>query len=161
MHLTRLVSFAATATALSLALGACASSGGNSGTSGGPVSAASAAIQWSGSLQPVGGTGVSGSASLAPGGSNTQSSVNVAITGSTSGSVHPWHLHRGSCSNDMGIVGSPTSYPTLGIGADGTGRVMIGLPFAIPTSGSYFVSVHHSAENMTRIACGDLTMGTR
>ncbi len=160
MQRTRLVSFTAAA-AVTLMLGACASSSGNSGASGGPVSPASAAIRWSGALQPVGGTSVSGTASLAPGGSATQSSVDVAVTGSTSGATHPWHLHRGSCSNDMGIVGSPSSYPTLGIGADGTGRVMVGLPFAIPTSGSYFVSVHQSAENMTRIACGNLTMGTR
>ena len=158
MQLIRIVSIAS---ACSFALGACATSGGNSGASGGPVSAASAAIQWSGSLQPTGGSGVSGTAMLSPVGSNTQSSINVGISGSTSGAAHPWHLHRGSCNNDMGIVGSPASYPTLGIGADGTGRVMVGLPFPIPTSGNYFVSVHQSAENMARVACGDLTMGTR
>ena len=158
MQLIRIVSLA---TACTFALGACATSGGNSGASGGPVSAASAAIQWSGSLQPAGGSGVSGTATLSPGASNTQSSINVGISGSASGAVHPWHLHRGSCDNDMGIVGSPDSYPTLGVGANGTGRVMVGLPFPIPTSGSFFVNVHQSAENMTRVACGDLTMGTR
>ena len=161
MHSTRLASFTTAAAALTLALGACATSGGNSGASGGPVSAASAQIQWTGSLQPTGGSSVSGSARLSPGASNTQSSINVAVSGSTSGAVHPWHLHRGSCASDMGIVGSPDSYPTLGIGADGTGRVMIGLPFAIPTSGDHFVSVHRSPQDMTRIACGNLTMGTR
>ena len=158
MQLTRIVSLA---TACTFALGACATSGGNSGASGGPVSASVAAIQWTGSLQPTGGSGVSGTVTLSPGGSNTQSSINIGISGSSSGASHPWHLHRGSCNNDLGIVGAPNSYPTIGIGADGTGRVMIGLPFALPTSGNHFVSVHQSAENMARIACADLTMGTR
>ena len=161
MQSTRLAYLTATAAALTLALGACATSGGNSGASGGPVSAAVAEIQWTGSLQPVGGSSVSGQARLAPGGSNTQSSINVSVTGSASGAVHPWHLHRGSCANDMGIVGSPDSYPNLGIGADGTGRVMVGLPIALPTSGNHFVSVHQSPQDMTRIACGNLTMGSR
>jgi len=158
MHFARI---ALTATTCILALGACASSGNTSGASGGPVSAAVAAIQWTGSLQPTGGSGVSGTATLSPAGSATQSSINVGISGSASGASHPWHLHRGSCNNDLGIVGSPASYPTLGVGADGTGRVMVGLPFELPTSGNYFVSVHQSTENMARIACGDLTMGTR
>jgi hypothetical protein len=157
----QLVRIASLAIACTLALGACATSGGNSGASGGPVSAAVAGTQWTGSLQPAGGSSVRGDARLAPGGSNMQSSINVSVSGSTSGAVHPWHLHRGSCANDMGIVGSPDAYPTLGIGADGTGRVMVGLPFALPTSGSHFVSVHQSPQDMTRIACGDLTMGSR
>lgn len=160
MRVIRSASFAAAA-AVTIALGACASSGGNSGASGGPVSASMAEIQWTATLQPVGGSSIGGSAMLMPGGSNMESSANVSVRGSTSGSAHPWHLHRGSCSNDMGIVGSPDAYPTVGVGADGSGRVMIGLPFAIPTSGSYFVSVHRSAQDMAQVACGNLTMGTR
>ena len=160
MRVIRTASFAAAA-AVTVALGACASSGSNSGASGGPVTAAMAEIQWTATLQPVGGSGVAGSAMLMPGGGNTESSVNLSVTGSTSGASHPWHLHRGSCSNDMGIVGSPDAYPMVGVGADGSGRVMIGLPFAIPTSGNYFVSVHQSAQNMAQVACGNLTMGTR
>lgn len=161
MRVIRTASFAAAA-ALTVALGACASSSpSSSGASGGPVSAATAEIQWTATLQPVGGSSVAGSAMLMPGGGNTESSVNVSVTGSTSGASHPWHLHRGSCSNDMGIVGSPDAYPMVGIGADGSGRVMIGLPLAIPTSGNYFVSVHRSAQDMAQVACGNLTMGTR
>ena len=165
MRRSRTVSFTA-AVALAATLGACSSFGssgnaGGSGASGGPVSAAVAGIQWTTTLQPVGGSSIQGSASVAPGGSNTQTNATVTVTGSSSGSVHPWHLHRGSCSNDMGIVGPPDAYPMLGVSGDGSARIMVGLPFAKPTSGSYFVSVHRSAQDMTRIACGNLTMGTR
>ena len=160
MRRSRTASFAAAA-ALAATLGACASSGGNSGASGGPVSAAVAGIQWTTALQSAGGSSVQGSASVAPGASNMQTNATVTINGSTSGGVHPWHIHRGSCSNDMGIVGPPDAYPMLGVSGDGSARIMVGLPFATPTSGSYFVSVHRSAQDMTRIACGNLTLGTR
>jgi hypothetical protein len=99
----------------------------------------------------VGGTAIVMSA----GKQKTRADVHVA--NAKPESVHPWHVHKGTCGHDQGIVGPPKAYTPIRIGADGNGEVAVTLPFATPTSGQYMVNVHESASDLkTIVACGDL-----
>ena len=166
MHTSR-YSMLAAAAAFALTAGACAagpfSRGGNDtgggGTGGGAVSPGVAGVQWTASLQSVGGSGIRGNAILTPGGNSNQTTANVSISGGTSGGVYSWRIHRGTCGNDTGVVGSPALYPTLATGTDGTARLMTTLPVPTPGSGSFFIALHDSGGQT--VACGNLARGTR
>jgi hypothetical protein len=101
-------------------------------------------------------TAVGGTATvMSAGKQKTRADVHVA--NAKPGSVHPWHIHKGTCGHDQGILGPPKAYTPLRIGADGNGEVAVTLPFATPTSGQYMVNVHKSASDLkTIVACGDL-----
>ncbi|HVE77804.1 MAG TPA: hypothetical protein VNA89_03030, partial [Gemmatimonadaceae bacterium] len=83
--------------------------------------------RWTASLTPGGGSGVSGTAVARVAGID-QLDVDISIAGSTAGSIHPWHVHRGTCDADQGVVGPPTAYPTLAAGSDGRGRLLTTVP---------------------------------
>lgn len=117
--------------------------------------------RWNASLatpaELAGAIQVHGSAWMAPGQSTNTTLVNVSISNAAPGGVHPWHVHRGQCGNDQGIVGQASDYPALRVGNDGTASAQITLPLPMPSSGSYFVNVHASPTNMgTSIACGNM-----
>jgi hypothetical protein len=106
-----------------------------------------------------GGTTVGGVATLAPAGEK-QTRVQIHVTGAKPGSTHPWHVHRGTCGKDQGIVGPANAYTPIKIGADGEGEVAQALPFPTPTSGDYMVNVHQSSSDLkTIVACGNLARG--
>ena len=124
---------------------------------------ASAGGHWQATLSaPAGATGtarVTGTAMVMSAGSN-QTTANVTIEGATAGGTHPWHVHRGTCGSDKGIVGPPSAYTPIRVGQDGSGTASVTLPVAAPTSGDYMVNVHKSATEMgVIVACGPLTKG--
>jgi hypothetical protein len=86
-----------------------------------------------------------------------KTSAEVHVANAKPGSVHPWHVHKGTCGHDQGILGPAKAYTPLHIGADGNGEVTVTLPYPTPTSGEYMVNVHQSASDLkTIVACGDL-----
>ena len=86
-----------------------------------------------------------------------QTQAHVEITNAAEGGVHPWHVHRGQCGNDMGVFGPADAYPPLKVGGDGTAKADADLATPMPTAGEYFINVHASAQNMnTIVACGNL-----
>jgi Cu/Zn superoxide dismutase len=120
-------------------------------------------VTWRATLAPpetpssaTAGTAISGSATVTRAGKQ-KTRAEVRLENAKPGSVHPWHVHKGMCGHDEGIVGPPKAYTPLHVGADGAAEVTVTLPFTTPTSGQYMVNVHQSASDQkTIIACGAL-----
>lgn len=88
---------------------------------------------------------------------SAKSKAHVEITNAAPGGVHPWHVHRGQCGNDMGVLGPADAYKALKVGGNGEAKADADLAIPMPTAGNYFVNVHASAQNMgTIVACGNL-----
>ena len=156
----RTTSFAA-ALAATAALAACTRQI-QTTTSAGEVSVAPAAPgQAVVTLAPQSGASVSGMATVVPGTVSDQTRIMINLNNAEANSVHPWHVHYGTCGNDQGIVGPPSAYPSLTAGLDGRAALTAVLPFSLPPSGQYMLNVHKSpAEMGTIVACGNLTTGT-
>ena len=83
--------------------------------------------------------------------------AHVDISNAVPGGLHPWHVHRGKCGSDQGILGPADAYQPLKVNDEGRASSTATLPIPIPKSGEYFVNVHASSKNMaTIIACGNL-----
>jgi hypothetical protein len=83
--------------------------------------------------------------------------AHVTIANASPGGLHPWHVHRGQCGADQGIVGPPDTYHPLKVGGNGEAEDDVILAMPLPKEGAYFVNVHASAANMNTImACGNL-----
>ena len=50
---------------------------------------------------------------------SSQTKAHAEITNAAPGGAHPWHVHRGQCGNDMGVLGPADAYPLLKVGDDG------------------------------------------
>jgi hypothetical protein len=86
-----------------------------------------------------------------------QTRAGVEIANAAPGGVHPWHVHRGQCGSDQGVFGPADAYQPLKVDNDGKASSEAELPVALPRSGSFFVNVHASKNNMgTIVACGNL-----
>lgn len=111
---------------------------------------------WSATLSPVGGSGVSGTASASEMGDATHAII--SISGGTGGGVHPWHIHEGRCGDpNPPVVGPASAYPPLNVGSGGTARAQAHVPVELNEARNYIVNVHASPSNMgTIVACGDL-----
>ena len=110
---------------------------------------------WSGSLSPRSGSAITGSFKALVADGKTTVSVNLA--NAMAGQRLPWHVHKGSCDNDMGIVGSASQYPVIVVANDGTASSNTVLGVSLDEAENYFVNVHASPTNMqTIVACGDL-----
>ncbi len=93
---------------------------------------------------------------------SAQIEAHVSITNAAPGGRHPWHVHRGQCGSDLGILGPADAYSVLEVGGDGKaeGEAKVAVP--LPRQGEYFVNVHASPSNMgTAVACGNLAPPTR
>ena len=111
---------------------------------------------WHATLATQNNSGVRGSATAHSAG--VGSSVAVTIAGAQSGAQHPWHVHRGTCGDDKGIVGGADKYPVLTAGADGNASATATLGVALDENGSYFVNIHRSPTGLgTVVACGSLS----
>jgi hypothetical protein len=87
----------------------------------------------------------------------SQTHAHVAISNAAPGGQHPWHVHRGQCGDDLGVLGPADAYSVLKVGGDGKASGDADLPLPLPTTGQYFINVHASAANMsTIVACGNL-----
>ena len=120
------------------------------------VEAPGAEESWSANLSPVGGSGVSGTATARGMGDATHATV--SISGARSGGVHPWHIHEGTCGDaNAPVVGPASAYPPLNVGSGGTATAQAHIPVELNEARRYIVNVHASPSNMgTIIACGVL-----
>lgn len=111
---------------------------------------------WNATLSPVGGSGVSGTATA--GDMNDATHATISISGARSGGVHPWHIHEGRCGDaSPPVVGPASSYPPLNVGAGGSATAQAHVPVELNEAKSYIVNVHASPANMaTIVACGAL-----
>ena len=110
---------------------------------------------WSGTLNAVGGSGVTGTARGTTGHDMTH--VVVTVTGARPGSTLPWHVHEGQCGQGMPpIVGPASAYPPLVVGSDGRATAEAHLTMDLNEAKSYIVNVHASPGNLgTIVSCGD------
>jgi hypothetical protein len=91
-----------------------------------------------------------------------QTRAHVDLSNAVPGGRHPWHVHRGQCGADQGIFGPADAYKPLEVEGDGRAQGDAKLSIALPRSGSYFINVHASANNMkTIVACGNLAPPAR
>lgn len=155
-----------TATSLILVAFAGASCGGRQPVEINPNSQ-SVATRWNGSLStPAGLAGalqIRGQGWMAGDEKNSgQTRARVEIANAAPGGLHPWHIHRGQCGSDQGVVGSTGAYKPLKVRGDGRADSEAVLPMPTPRTGSFFVDAHASAANMgTIVACGNLAPPSR
>lgn len=110
---------------------------------------------WSGTLNAVGASGITGTASGTTPGNTTH--VTVHIMGAQPGATHPWHIHDGRCT-DAGppIVGPASAYPPLVAGSDGRATASAHVAAELNEAKHYIINVHQSPTNLaTIVACGD------
>ena len=128
----------------------------------GPANAAGADSGWTVTLSaPASYSGdekVTGSGTVTADPSGKGFVAHVNIDGAKASSVHPWHVHTGTCDKSDGIVGEPSAYPPIQVGADGKGMATATISKSLDPSAAYVVNVHESPSNMkTIISCGPLT----
>ena len=110
---------------------------------------------WNGSFTARGGSGITGSfkAFVAEG----KTTVTVNLANAMAGQRLPWHVHNGTCDNDMGIFGDASLYPVIVVANDGTASVNTVLNYSLDEAKDYMINVHASPTNLqTIVACGDL-----
>ncbi|HVG46128.1 MAG TPA: hypothetical protein VM890_15405 [Longimicrobium sp.] len=110
---------------------------------------------WRGTLNPIGGSGVSGMARGTSGHNMTH--VTVSVSGAQAGARLPWHVHEGQCGQGSPpIVGPASAYPVMTVGADGRATAQAHLNLDLNEAKSYIVNVHASPTNLgTIVSCGD------
>jgi hypothetical protein len=88
--------------------------------------------------------------------------AHAQISNAVPGGVHPWHVHRGQCGSDRGILGPADAYKPLKVEDNGRADSDARLSIPLPKTGDYFVNVHASARNMkTIVGCGNLAPPAR
>lgn len=101
------------------------------------------------------GAAIHGSAAVKS--ADAKTDVEVKLMGDVAGSVRPWHIHMGSCEKSGGVFGGGRSYTPITIDGKGDGTSKVTLAVALPDTGSFYVNIHESSANMSKIvACGDL-----
>ena len=154
------------AVSLALAAIALASCGGHQSVEINP-NTAPVAGRWNGVLatppELAGIVQVSGQAWMGPDPKDLDKiQASVSISNAVPGGRHPWHVHRGQCGTDKGILGPPDAYPPLKVEKDGRASTTTTLPIGFPKTGEFFVNVHASSKNMsTIVACGNLAPPAR
>lgn len=99
-----------------------------------------------------------GTATLSPGATYRETLATITLSGAAPRAVHAWHVQPGECGQDLGILAGPQWYVPLTADDQGDARSTVTLPFTVPTSGRYFVSVRQSGLDSSPImACGNLT----
>jgi hypothetical protein len=152
-------SYASIALIASLTLAACGSQSSSTNTDAEPVGFMGS--RWSANLAPVAGSPspqVTGTGTVMGNADSTQTRVEIALSGATPGVNFPWHLHRGTCGSDQGIVGEAGDYKQLTVGINGRANGTATLNLPMPRSGEYMINVHASETDLgTIVACGNLT----
>ncbi|MBI3568872.1 MAG: hypothetical protein HY084_11805 [Gemmatimonadetes bacterium] len=83
--------------------------------------------------------------------------VTLTLSGDNAGGSRAWYVHKGTCKDDRGIVGSNDMFPAFQISEKGEGRAKATLATPLVDGTNYFVAVHASAEDVkTIVACGEL-----
>lgn len=103
-------------------------------------------------------TEMRGTATLSPGASYRETLATITVHGSAPRAAHAWYVQLGECGRDVGILAGPQVYPPIAIDDQGNGSSSVTLPFTVPTSGPYSVSVRQSSSQISSVvACGNLT----
>lgn len=114
---------------------------------------------WTGALTSAS-TGIKGTATLSPGITYRETLASLSLTGATPGAVHGWYVQLGECGHHRGVLAGPQAYPPITVDAQGAGTATVTLPFTVPTSGHFSVSVRQSDSDVaSAVACGNLTKG--
>lgn len=102
---------------------------------------------------PLGSRSPTGSASL------TGMTVRVTISGDRPGVARTWHVHRGTCGRNDGVVDAAGGYQPLAIDARGAGSATATLEAPLAGDAGYVLDVHDTSPSATldAIACGVLT----
>lgn len=103
-------------------------------------------------INPVGGSGVSGQASMTPGTSDTQ--VQITLNGLQPNSTHAGHIHQGTCAN-LGSVVVPLPEITADANGTATATGSVAVQTSTLHSGQHVVSYHESG-GPAPIACGEI-----
>lgn len=120
-----------------------------------PLESWTASLASAGAAEP---THLTGTVTLAPGNSIRETRAMLTLAGGTPHAVYPWYVQLGECGNDRGVLASLIAYPPIAVDSSGHAMATVTLPFTLPTSGRYFVSVRRSETDVsTVIACGNLT----
>ena len=103
-------------------------------------------------------TTIKGTATLSPGITYRETLASLSLTGAAPGAVHGWYVQLGECGHDRGILAGPHAYPPVTVDAEGAGKATVALPFTVPTSGQFSVSVRQGDSDVASgVACGNLT----
>ena len=112
---------------------------------------------WTAALAAYG-SQLRGTAMLAPGVTYRETQATLSLTGATPSAAHAWYVQLGECGHDRGILVGPQAYTPIAINPHGEGRATVTLPFTVPTSGHFFVTVRQAdSEAAPVVACGNLT----
>jgi hypothetical protein len=111
--------------------------------------------EWSAVISPQNGSTVSGTATATPHAGDTLV-VNIRIKGAKAGDVIPWHVHSGGCDSSGAVLGDPSRYAPMNVGADQTGQTTARIKAMLTIGVPYSVNVHRSPSDMAVIACGNL-----
>ena len=111
--------------------------------------------EWSATLNAANGSSVTGTATAQPMDSDTLT-VTIRIKGGKAGDTNPWHLHSGGCDSSGAVLGDPSRYVPMTIGADGSAQATAVVRAVLAIGTAYSVNVHRSASDLTPISCGNL-----
>ena len=141
------------------------------------------ATSWTATLSPVGGSAVSGTATVdvpdagmakpdqappagaydfakkaapAPAGESVRASI--TISGAKEGE-YPWRVSSGKCGSNGPAVGSESAYSPIKVSADGKGTAQANISAKLTPGTDYSVSVNKSKSDKAVISCGDLQGG--
>jgi hypothetical protein len=90
-------------------------------------------------------------------GDSTQTRIEVSLNNAAPNGRLPWHLHRGTCGNDQGIVGDASAYSPIVVTRSGTGTAAAVINVPLPSGSEYMVNVHASPNDLgVIVACGNL-----
>jgi hypothetical protein len=90
-------------------------------------------------MRPVGGSGVTGEATLTEAGQQTQ--VMVRLMGSQAGATHQGHIHQGTCDN-VGSVVAPLQPITVDGQGTGTSTSTVDVAMHAAADGQHLIAYH-------------------
>ena len=111
--------------------------------------------EWSAVISPQNGSTVSGTATAVPRTGDTLV-VNIRIKGAKAGDLNPWHVHSGGCDSSGAVLGDPSRYAAITIGAGQSGEATARVKALLSVGVPYSINVHRSPSDMAVIACGNL-----
>lgn len=107
-------------------------------------------------LNPVGGSGVSGDMSATASGGGV--TVMVSLRGAKGAGTHQGHVHTGTCDALGGVV-APLQPVTTDAGGSGSSTSTVSVPVATLMNGQHVVSYHEAGGNPGKsVACGAIPM---
>jgi hypothetical protein len=110
--------------------------------------------EWSAVINAQNGSTVSGTATAVPHTGDTLV-VNIRIKGAKAGDLNPWHVHSGGCDSSGAVLGDPSRYAPMSIGADQNGQSTARVKAMLTVGVPYSINVHRSPSDMAVIACGN------